>query len=67
MLMASPTKTPDEYYKRFAQTWKFLRAGSFPEDEALDRSRAERIYERGLNSAGVGLDAIDKHAHGAVA
>jgi pimeloyl-ACP methyl ester carboxylesterase len=54
MLMASPTKTPDEYYKRFAQTWKFLRAGSFPEDEALDRSRAERIYERGLNSAGVG-------------
>ena len=27
---------------------------SAPEDEALDRSRAERTYERGLNPAGVG-------------
>ena len=26
----------------------------FPEDEALDRSRAERTFERGLNPAGVG-------------
>ena len=39
---------------RFAQTWKILRVGSFPEDEALDRARAERTYERGLNPAGVG-------------
>ena len=36
---------------------KSLRVGSFPEDEALDRSRAERTFERGLNPAGVGAAA----------
>jgi pimeloyl-ACP methyl ester carboxylesterase len=54
MLMAPPTNTKEEYLARFAQTWKVLRVGSFPEDEALDRTRAERTYERGLNPAGVG-------------
>jgi pimeloyl-ACP methyl ester carboxylesterase len=54
MLMAPPPKTRDEYIARFAQNWKVLRVGSFPEDEALDRSRAERCYDRGLNPAGVG-------------
>jgi pimeloyl-ACP methyl ester carboxylesterase len=54
MLMAPPPATRDEFITRFAQTWKILRVGAFPEDEALDRSRAERIYARGLNPAGVG-------------
>jgi pimeloyl-ACP methyl ester carboxylesterase len=54
MLMAPPPETKQEFLERFAQTWKILRVGSFPEDEALDRSRAERTYERGLNPAGVG-------------
>jgi pimeloyl-ACP methyl ester carboxylesterase len=54
VLMAPPPVTKEEYFARFAQTWKVLRAGSFPEDEALDRARAERTYERGLNPAGVG-------------
>jgi len=54
ILMAPPPATKEEYFVRFAQTWKILRAGSFPEDEALDRSRAERTFERGLNPAGVG-------------
>ena len=54
MLMAPPPTTKEEYFARFAQTWKILRVGSFPEDEALDRSRAARIYSRGLNPAGVG-------------
>jgi pimeloyl-ACP methyl ester carboxylesterase len=54
ILMAPPPATKEEYFVRFAQTWKILRGGSFPEDEALDRSRAERTYERGLNPAGVG-------------
>ena len=54
MLMAPPPATKEEYFERFAKTWKILRVGSFPEDEALDRSRAERTYERGLNPAGVG-------------
>ena len=54
MLMAPPPQTRDEYIARFAQNWKLLRAGSFPDDEALDRSRAERCWDRGLNPAGVG-------------
>jgi len=54
VLMAPPPATRDEYIARFAQTWKVLRVGSFPQDEALDRARAERTYERGLNPAGVG-------------
>jgi pimeloyl-ACP methyl ester carboxylesterase len=54
VLMAPPVTTKDEYLERFAQTWKVLRVGSFPEDEAKDRSRAERTFERGLNPAGVG-------------
>jgi pimeloyl-ACP methyl ester carboxylesterase len=54
MLMAPPPKTKEEYIERFAATWKLLRVGRFPEDEALDRARAERTYARGLNPAGVG-------------
>ena len=54
MLMAPPPATKEEYFERFAKTWKILRVGSFPQDEALDRGRAERTYERGLNPAGVG-------------
>jgi pimeloyl-ACP methyl ester carboxylesterase len=54
MLMAPPPATKEEYFERFAKTWKILRVGSFPEDERLDRSRAERTFERGLNPAGVG-------------
>jgi pimeloyl-ACP methyl ester carboxylesterase len=54
MLMAPPPKTREEYIARFQKTWKLLRVGSFPEDEALDASRAERCYSRGLNPAGVG-------------
>src|SRR5436853_1611599 len=54
MLMAPPPKTKEEYFERFAQTWKVLRVGSFPLDEAKDRDRAERVFARGLNPAGVG-------------
>src|ERR1700744_2456372 len=52
ILMAPPPRTKEEFLARFARTWKVLRVGSFPEDEALDRERAERTYERGLNPAG---------------
>lgn len=54
LLMAPPPATYDEYIERFAKTWTLLRGGSFPEDEAKDRARAERSYARGLNPAGVG-------------
>jgi len=52
ILMAPPPRTREEFVARFARTWKVLRVGHFPEDEALDRERAERTYERGLNPAG---------------
>jgi pimeloyl-ACP methyl ester carboxylesterase len=53
VLMAPRPTTKEEYIVRFAHTWKTLRVGHFPEDEALDRSRAERTFARGLNPAGV--------------
>src|SRR6266478_1131437 len=53
LLMAPPPTTKDEYLARFAQTWKMLRVGRFPEDEAFDRARGERCFERGLSPAGV--------------
>lgn len=54
LLMAPPPKNKDEYIAIFARNWRVLRAGSFPEDEAKDRLRAERCYARGLNPEGVG-------------
>jgi pimeloyl-ACP methyl ester carboxylesterase len=54
VLMAPPPASKEEYFARFAHTWKVLRVGNFPEDEALDRARAERTFARGLNPAGVG-------------
>jgi len=54
MLMAPPPATKEEYLARFSQTWKLLRVGSFPQDEARDRARAELCFSRGLNPAGVG-------------
>jgi pimeloyl-ACP methyl ester carboxylesterase len=54
LLVAPPPKSREEYIERFAKTWKFLRVGSFPEDEARDGALAMRTYDRGLNPAGVG-------------
>jgi pimeloyl-ACP methyl ester carboxylesterase len=53
VLMKRPATTLEDYVTSYAQTWKVLRAGSFPQDEALDRERAERLYARGLNPPGV--------------
>ena len=55
MLMARPVTTRQEFIVRFAKTWKVLRGGGhFPLDEAKDRERAERTFDRGLSPAGVG-------------
>lgn len=54
VLMAPPPKSREEFIERFAKTWKVLRVGSFPDDEALDRGRAERSFARGLSPAGTG-------------
>ncbi len=53
MLMMPAPKTKEQYIDRFALTWKMLRAGSFPDDEARDRALAERCFARGINAAGV--------------
>jgi len=42
----------DAYADRFVRTWKVLRGGSFPEDEANDPQRARVTWERGLNAPG---------------
>jgi pimeloyl-ACP methyl ester carboxylesterase len=54
VLMAPPAKSLEAYIVSYSKTWKVLRAGSFPEDEALDPARATRAYARGLNPAGSG-------------
>ena len=54
LLLARQPANKDAYLKLFARTWKILRGGSFPEEEALDRDRAERTFARGLNPSGVG-------------
>jgi pimeloyl-ACP methyl ester carboxylesterase len=54
LLTEPQPKSRDEYIARFKRNSRMLRAGRFPEDEALDRSRAERVFDRGLNPAGVG-------------
>ena len=54
VLMAPPPRSKEEYIARFCRNWIVLRAGSFPEEEALDAGRAERTFARGLNPAGVG-------------
>ena len=53
VLLKPPVTSLEGYIEAYAQTWKVLRAGSFPEDEALDRERAERLHARGLNPPGV--------------
>jgi pimeloyl-ACP methyl ester carboxylesterase len=54
LMMAAPPTTKEDFFIRFSQTWKMLRNGSFPLDEAQDQMRAEETYARGLNPAGVG-------------
>jgi pimeloyl-ACP methyl ester carboxylesterase len=55
-MQALLTPTPLDFagfLDRYLKTWKILRGGSFPEDEARDPERARAVFERGLNPAGV--------------
>ncbi len=53
-MLFKPTPTDRAgYFESYVQTWKVLRAGSFPLDEARDLARAEQNFARGLNPAGV--------------
>ncbi len=60
MAMLMKPTPPDKagYVASYLQTWKVLRAGSFPEDEARDAERAERGFARGLNPAGVARQLV---------
>ena len=64
VLLKPPVTTLEGYIESYAQTWKVLRAGSFPEDEALDRERAEQIFARGLNPPGVARQLVAVLASG---
>ena len=48
-----PPTTRDEYLAGFVKTWRVLRGGSFPDDEARDPARAALTFDRGLNPMGV--------------
>lgn len=53
-VLFKPAPTEREaYFASYVQTWKVLRGGSFPLDEARDLDRAAKNFERGLNPAGV--------------
>jgi len=54
LLMEPQPTNRGEFIARFKRNSKVLRAGRFPEDEALDGSRAERVFDRGLSPAGAG-------------
>jgi len=64
VLLKPPVTTLDGYIESYAQTWKVLRAGSFLEDEALDRERAEQVFARGLNPPGVARQLVAVLASG---
>lgn len=58
-VLLRPTPTDQAaYFESYVQTWKVLRAGSFPKDEARDLTRAGQNYARGLNPAGVARQLI---------
>ena len=58
VLLKPPPRNKSDYLQSFQQTWKVLRVGSFPEDEARDIERAERNFARGLNPAGVARQLV---------
>ena len=63
-LMAPPAATRDEYIAAFGRSWRVLRAGSFPEDEAKDPIRAARMWDRGVNPAGAARQLLAIFASG---
>ncbi len=64
VLLTPPPTTREEYVASFARTWRVLRAGAFPQDEAKDAARAARIWERGLNPMGVARQMLAVFASG---
>jgi pimeloyl-ACP methyl ester carboxylesterase len=63
-LLAPPPTTREEYLASFTKTWRVLRVGSFPVDEARDLERGEVTFERGLNPMGVARQMLAIFASG---
>jgi len=58
-VLFKPTPTDQAgYFDSYVQTWRVLRAGSFPLDEARDLARAGQNFARGLNPAGVARQMV---------
>ncbi|MEP7300793.1 MAG: alpha/beta hydrolase [Caldimonas sp.] len=58
-VLFKPTPTDQAaFFESYAQTWKVLRVGAFPLDEARDLSRAGQHFSRGLNPAGVARQLV---------
>jgi pimeloyl-ACP methyl ester carboxylesterase len=64
ILMAPPPVGREAYIESFGRSWTVLRAGRFPQDEARDAERAARMWERGLNPAGVARQLLAIFASG---
>jgi pimeloyl-ACP methyl ester carboxylesterase len=64
VLMAPPPATEEAYIAAFCRSWKVLRAGSFPADEARDPTRAARMWARGVNPTGTGRQLLAIFASG---
>ncbi len=53
ILMTPAPVDREGYCADYVQRWRVLRGAGFAEDEAVDATRADRVFERGLNPAGV--------------
>jgi pimeloyl-ACP methyl ester carboxylesterase len=51
-VMRSMPSDLEEYVETYVDTYRVLRAGRFPQEEARDRARAARNHARGVNPAG---------------
>lgn len=52
LLMAKPVEDETGFVVFYEKLMRVLRAGSFPEDEALDADRARAAWQRGYHPAG---------------
>ncbi len=64
VLLAPPPATRQAYIDAFCRNWKVLRAGSFPQDEARDPTRAATFWDRGHNPSGVARQLLAIMASG---
>jgi pimeloyl-ACP methyl ester carboxylesterase len=58
VLMKPAPSNMAAYMHGYEQTMKVLRAGAFPDDEALDAKRAAENFARGLNPAGAARQLV---------